>query len=406
MASFKLSTKFNLILSTLLIGLFILIAYHTYRDQQQLVQKVALEEGQSVARQLLATFDHMSEIVRDEPDKNYALVPQVVATRIASKISKDSRYTVRQVSLRYRNPDNRPDAYEAERLKAFGKDAKAEIYQVTKIDGKDVFRYLQPLVADESCLKCHGTYEAAPTFIQQRFPQNHNSYNYQLGEVIGAVSFSKPMADLNREVAAGVKQELIYLGGILLLVVIATLFLVRQVIIKPIELASKSIHRITSTGDLSERIPAPASRDEVGQLLINFNQMMEQLDLTSLQRQESEDRYRSLIEASQSAIITFLENGKIVISNQLAEELFGISRTALLGESIFSYLEDGKILQQRVALFPQLDKQQRKEETGRYQLRNARGQVKSIDVTLVLASETEDKPLFTAILRSAEEDSR
>ncbi len=396
MVSFKLSTKFNLILATLLFCLFLLIAILTYRDQQQLVQRVALEEGQSVARQLLETFDHMSEIVGDEPENNYALVPQVVATQIAKKISKDSRYTVRQVSLRYRNPDNRPDAYETEELKAFETQLKPETYQVTKSDGQDLFRYMKPLLADASCLRCHGTYEAAPAFIKNRFPEGHNSYNYHLGEVIGAVSFSKPMAALYGEVAASLQHELIYLGGILLIVVLVTLILVRQIIINPIQLASTAIHRVTSTGDLSERIPTPTSRDEVGQLLIDFNQMMEQLDHTTLQRQESEDRYRSLIEAAQSAIVTFLENGKIVISNQQAEELFGISRHRLLGESIFDYLKDGKTLQQRVAQF---DKLANENDPVCDLLRHATGQLENVEMTLVLASEAEGKPLYTVIIR-------
>lgn len=398
----KLNIKFNLLLSCVLIGLSLATAFLTYRDQQEVAQKIALEQGRNVSRELIATFDHMSEIVRNEPETNYALVPQVVATQIAKKISADDRYSIRQVSLNYRNPDNRPDSYEAKQLKAFAADGKDEIYSVTKNAGKDVFRYMQALAADNSCLKCHGAFDTAPEFIQQRFPQDHPSYNYKVGEIIGAVSVVRPMADLYGDVANSLKQDLYYRAGILILVVVVTWFFVRQLIIAPIQSASNTIHRITSTGNLHERIPVKGARDEIGQLLIDFNSMMSELDRTTLQRQESEDRYRSLIEAAQSAVVTFLENGKIVISNQQAERLIGLSRARLLGESFFDFFDDSDKLKAKAVALSKSKRQTNRQETDHYLLRDASGDKKNMEITLVLASEVENTPMFTAILRLPE----
>ena len=177
---------------------------------------------------------------------------------------------------------------------------------------------------------------------------------------------------------------------------------VRQLVLSRIQTASSTIHQITTTGNLAERIPETGAKDEIGQLLVDFNGMMTELDRTTLQREESEERYRSLIEAAQSAIVTFLENGKIVISNLQAEQLIGLSREKLLGESLFDYLDDGIGFQQKVAGFKQPDKQQPGMDAGRYRLRNIGGEVSSLDITLVLASETENQPMFTAILRKSE----
>jgi len=400
--SLKLNVKFNLILSCVLIALFLGTAFLTYRNQQEVAQKIALDQGRNVTRELIAIFNHMSDIVRNEPDTNYALVPQVVATQIAKKISTEDRYTIRQVSLTFRNPDNRPDVYETEQLQAFADSKDVESYQVKKSEGKEVFRYMQALVADESCLKCHGSFESAPGFIQQRFPEGHPSYNYQVGDILGAVSVIRPMADLYGEVAKNLKQALFYRAGILLLVVLITWFFVRQFIISPIQAASKTIHRITSTGSLQERIPITGPQDEVGQLLIDFNTMMSELDRTTLQRQESEDRYRSLIEAAQSAIVTFLANGKVVISNQQAEQLIGLSRMALLGESFYDFLEDSGRLKAEVVSMSQGDKQNASEAAARYLFRAADGSKQEVEITLVLASAVENAPMFTAILRELE----
>lgn len=174
----KLNTKINLLLSSLLICLFLLTALLTYRDQQQLVFNMALEQSRSVARQIITTTDYMSSVVRNEPENNYALVPQVVATQVAKRISEGNPYSVRQVSLSYRNPGNRPDSYEVEQLQAFAETSEVELYHVTKVNGARVFRYMRSMIAERSCLECHGSYESAPLFIQQHYPKNHPSYNY------------------------------------------------------------------------------------------------------------------------------------------------------------------------------------------------------------------------------------
>jgi len=391
-----LSVKFNLILSCALILLFLGTAFLTYRDQKEVAQKIALDQGRSATRELVATFNHMSDIVRDEPETNYALVPQVVATQIAKKISAKDHYSIRQVSLNFRNPDNRPDSYEAEQLKVFSAENKSEIYRITQNQGKEVFRYMKALAADESCLKCHGTFESAPEFIQQRFPREHPSYNYQPGEIIGAVSVVRPMAGLYRDVASNLKQTFYYRAWTLVLVVVVTWVFVRKLIIMPVQSASDTIHHITTTGDLHERIPVKGPQDEIGQLLIDFNTMMGELDRTTLQRRESEDRYRNLIEAAESAIVTFLENGKIIISNQQAEQLIGLSRSDLLGESVFEYFEDNDRLKATLAALSQTDKK----HTSRYMFRAASGDIRDMEITLVLASAVDNAPMFTAILRS------
>ncbi|PLX95853.1 MAG: hypothetical protein C0619_00645 [Desulfuromonas sp.] len=124
--------------------------------------------------------------------------------------------------------------------------------------------------------------------------------------------------------------------------------------------------------------------------------MMDQLDRTTMLREESEDRYRNLIDASQSAIVTFLKDGKIVLSNALAEQFLGRSRNGLLGESFFSFLEEGELLQQKIDSFSSSGDNQ----TIHLSLRNFSGKMQEVEVTLVLASLAENTPMYTAIIRA------
>ena len=216
---------------------------------------------------------------------------------------------------------------------------------------------------------------------------------------MGAVSFTKPMSSVYAEVAANFKQELGYRAGILLLFVLVSYLAVRHLILGRLKTASATIHKITTTGSLIERIPTTDSRDEVGQLLADFNEMMAELNRTTLQREESENRYRTLIEATRSAIVTFLANGKIVISNQKAEQLLGLSRERLLGENFFDYLDNAESLHQSIANLIRNSKVQSHKMAGLHNIKDAQGRTKIVKIILILASDAADKQMFTAILR-------
>lgn len=396
----KLTTKINLILASLLVCLFVLTGVLTYRDQQNLVLTVALEHARGISRQIIETRKYMVEAVDDLPlENNYDLVPQVVATGIAKRLTEGSPYYVRQVSLRYRNPENRPDTFEAARLEELTGSLESEIHRITRSNGTEYFRYMLEMKAEESCLECHGSYEEAPGFVQERFPPGHFSYDYEIGEVIGAISISIPMAELNKDLGTVLQHEIVLRLSMLLLVFIFMALLVRRSVIAPIQTASATMHEVTKTGDLSQRIPARHARDEIGQLITGFNEMMEELGRTNLQRKESEDRYRNLIEAARTAIVTFLEDGKIVISNHRAENLLAQNREELLGKPVFDFLEKGDILQGKIAELAQTDQVSSVKEIHKDGIRTADGEVIEVEATLILASRTGRMRMYTLLLR-------
>ena len=80
-------------------------------------------------------------------------------------------------SLKPLRPENRPDLWEAETLKAFERGSK-EASSVEMISGKEYFRFMRPFVTEQSCLKCHA--------IQ----------GYKKGDIRGGISVSIPMEPL------------------------------------------------------------------------------------------------------------------------------------------------------------------------------------------------------------------
>ncbi len=396
-ADLKLGAKFNLIMSLLLVSLFAVAAYLTYQREQTLLLKNAVDNARNFAKVIIETRDYISSVVKGEPEHNYNLVPQVVASNVAKRLTRDSSYYVRQVSLRYRNPSNRPDDYETAQLKMFAEGSAKESFRVVSMKGEEVFRYMLPMVAEKSCMNCHGRFEDAPKFIQERWPRGHYSYNYKLGEVIGAVSVSIPLNDLYRDIGANLKLDIAYRGAIFFLIILVMGAMIRRSIIRPVKLLSEGIVRVTKTGNFAERLPQ-TTNDEIGRLIEAFNQMMEELESKTLQSRESEERYRKFIEMARSAVVTFMEDGKIIISNQRAEELLGLSRQALLGENIFSFLEDGEALRTGIAAYVRDGKGGGVGETSMRRVRDINGRISDVEMALS-ASMTDHKPLFTAILR-------
>ena len=258
-------------------------------------------------------------------------------------------------------------------------------------------RYLFPMVAEQSCLTCHGSYEQAPSFVQERFPKGHFSYGYKVGEVIGAVSVSVPMQSLYQDIARNFKHDLLYDAVVLVLFVSASGLIIRRVILAPVKAVATSITRVARTGNFNERLQRD-DKDEIGELIASFNDLMAELEHKTVQRLESEERYRNFIEIAQSPIITFMADGKMLITNQKAEKLLGMSKQELLGQSIFDFMEQGELLKTEVANYFAGGNSSLIGTGSRQTVRDVCGRL--FDVEMVISvSQSDQNQMFTAILR-------
>lgn len=95
-------------------------------------------------------------------------------TREISELSRSGGgVSFRVVSLNHLNPDNRPDEFEREGLERFSQGAR-EPGQMLLAGDRPVFRYLVPLMTEESCLTCH------------------RRQGYKKGDVRGGISITIP----------------------------------------------------------------------------------------------------------------------------------------------------------------------------------------------------------------------
>ena len=119
------------------------------------------------------------------------------APHIASELSRLSGARVQRTSLRYRNPENAPEPWQAMALRQFEADA-AEGKPVADLEylearGDYSVRYMKAIPTGGVCLACHGT-GLSPDIdavLSDSYPHDL-ARDYELGDIRGAFSVIWP----------------------------------------------------------------------------------------------------------------------------------------------------------------------------------------------------------------------
>jgi len=175
-------------------------------------------------------------------------------------------------SLKPINPINAPDPWEASALKAFEQGA-GEVFSVSTLEGKPYLRFMRPFVTEKSCLKCHAV------------------QGYKEGDIRGGISISQPLGEL---MAMTKKNNLMMslLQGLLWLLGLCGIGFVSRTISKRFEEQKKSEAAL----------------------------------------QETEERFRSIIEQSADGVILIDEQGDIIEWNHAQELISGFKREEVTGK--------------------------------------------------------------------------
>ena len=125
-----------------------------------------------------------------------------VAPSVAADLSKKHGVELSRTSLKLRNPDNAPDAWEKsvlmkfEERKAAGEDIKKMAYsEVVSEDGKQVFRMMAAIpTAKKPCLACHGG-KLKPGIAKKLdglYPEDM-ARGFKAGDIRGAFTLKKAL---------------------------------------------------------------------------------------------------------------------------------------------------------------------------------------------------------------------
>ncbi|MCP4389502.1 MAG: DUF3365 domain-containing protein [Gammaproteobacteria bacterium] len=119
------------------------------------------------------------------------------APSIAQRLSNDSGWMVKRVSLKARNRTALPDAWEKKVLQQFDQrqangESAAKMAYAEIVDGS--FRFMKAQGVEAVCMNCHAA-EVKPEVeaaLKEKYPQDR-ARGYELGQIRGAFSLSRDL---------------------------------------------------------------------------------------------------------------------------------------------------------------------------------------------------------------------
>ena len=161
-----------------------------------------IEESRATVHEFMQTLkQELQKGMQEGGPINAVSVCNLTAHGIANTYSIRKGWQVGRTSLKTRNPNNSPDAWERAVLESFdernaaGEDpAKLEFYEVLKTNGKRELRYMKAIPTGGLCLACHGEHLdlQVKTRIETLYPHDQ-ARGYKTGDIRGAFTITQPL---------------------------------------------------------------------------------------------------------------------------------------------------------------------------------------------------------------------
>jgi signal transduction histidine kinase len=231
--------------------------------QHEQMENELVEKGEVLSQQMDAVWSFMSlnqsqlEKIAYTDDGVYRGLHCAIAGRsIGMLFSQSSNYTTRFVNFSPRNPDDTPDTFEADALNAFLADpAVTQYYSFSQLNEKEVFRYSAPMLAQETCLTCHGTPAGTVDVV------GYEKEGWRVGDIGGAISIVIPLDVYMESQQTTVVYNIIFFGVLLLLFALCIWFALSYLVTGPLRKIQGSVKQ-TNVGELDIRLaPSETSRE-------------------------------------------------------------------------------------------------------------------------------------------------
>ena len=284
----KYLTSIGLLICLVVLSVF----WGFYYRSTELIEKQLLHQGQSFFQEIVLTrqwaANHngvyvrlepgvepnpyllkvpgLKVVIRDESGQPYVLKnPALITREISELAAQKGLFRFHITSLNPLNPANAPDPFETDALRKFAAGAK-ESFSYESRDDDVYFRYMAPLVTEQSCLACHA---------QQ---------GYKEGDIRGGISVTSSAT----ETAGKIKESrlfLIFAAILIISLILAIIYLVARSFITDLRTAETKLVEMATqdflTGLLSRRETFRRLDEELqrsGRLATPFSVLLLDLD--------------------------------------------------------------------------------------------------------------------------------
>jgi protein-histidine pros-kinase len=282
----KLLAKFNLILGFVLAGGLGLASYVSYRFLQQEARDEVVRQARLMMESVRAARDYTTKqikpLLETQQEHQRSFLPQTVPAYAATEgftylRARYPDYAYKEAALNPTNLRDRAVDWEADVINNFRNHAGSHelVGERDTPTGKSLF-LAEPIRAEQSCLQCHSTPNAAPAAMIRHYGRS-NGFGWAANEVVGAqivsVPMSVPIAIANR----GFRELVIYFAAVFVASMVLLDILVLFTVIRPVRRLSTMADQI-SLGKMDvPELPATGN-DEIAMLAASFTRMRRSLE--------------------------------------------------------------------------------------------------------------------------------
>ena len=280
----KLILKFNLVFVIVFLAGLTTAGYVSWGLLQENAREEVVQNARLVMESALSTRAYTSKQVQPllATQMKYTFLPQSVPSYSAMEVfaglrTKFPEYTYKEATLNPTNPRDRAADWEADIVHQFrNSTTKTEIVGERDTPTGRSFYIARPIkIADEACLSCHSTVDAAPkTMIEKYGPAN--GFGWKLNEIVGAQVVAVPTSVPFERAKRAFNTFMGSLAVVFVLIAIALNLMLYYMVIQPVTGLSRLADQV-SLGQLDVPEFTVKRNDEIGVLSESFNRMRKSL---------------------------------------------------------------------------------------------------------------------------------
>src|SRR5271166_1319464 len=277
----KLMTRFNLILLLIFGTAGVVVSYLAHGFLNNSARRVVLQQAELMMANAQAVREYTSSNIEPllrQGEFHPERVPNFGSITTFKILKKHyPEYVYRETALNPRNPEHRPEDWEAEVIQWLRDHPGTAEYsnERSSVTGPVLF-LARPIKMEIECMECHSTPEAAQaSLVKQYGPVN--GFGWDRGDsIVGAQIVTVPMTVPVQIANQAYRGLLIYLVAMLVVTMVVLDASVYFFVIRPLEVVSHSANRV-SKGEKNVPPLHVKGKDEIAKVQASFNRMQTSL---------------------------------------------------------------------------------------------------------------------------------
>lgn len=283
----RLSTKFNLVLISVLALSFVGASYLVYRILQDNARHEVVSHAGMMLEAALAirgyTVSEIRPLLSDKMAHEFLpqSVPAYAATQSFNKVRQNHpEYSYKEATINPTNLRDRATDWETDIIQGFtnNPNTKELIGERNTPTGRSLYLARPIKIKNKGCLVCHSTPDDAPEAMLKKYGRT-NGFGWKMNEVVGAQIVSVPMSVPIKMANETFVKFMGFLLVIYIFIIILLNVMLKLIIINPIMKMAQQAN-LVSMGKFDTPEFNETGKDEVALLATSFNRMRRSLQKT------------------------------------------------------------------------------------------------------------------------------